>query len=176
MRTPEFILRAWRLTKREYFADFFITPPITLFLAWYSLNHSWGWLWLPEFSTGFVAWTLYEYALHRWALHGMPVLKDLHALHHRKQSDYIASPPWLTVTLYALFWLAFGVRSSAFMIGFYAGYVVYAAMHTAFHYARFSTTRWYRNQYQRHMRHHRFGSFCYGISTGLWDRVFGTEL
>ncbi len=165
----------FRLTKRDYFLDFFITPPITLAFAAYSISRDAGWWWLPQFVAGWIAWTAYEYALHRWALHGLPFFRDVHAMHHRNQLDYIAVPPWATVATYAAFWLAFGMRSSAAAVGFSAGYIAYAALHTAFHYARFLPGTWLHAQDQRHAAHHRFGDRCYGISTSAWDRLLGTE-
>lgn len=172
---PAWMLAFFRLTRREYFADFFITPPITVAFAIYSLSHGFGPLWLAEFAAGWVAWTFYEYALHRWGLHELPFLRDMHDLHHRNQKDYIAVPPWATLAIYAGFWLIFGMRSSAFMVGFSVGYIVYAAMHTAFHHALVGKGEWLYPMKQRHVAHHRDGTVCYGVTISFWDRLFGTE-
>lgn len=172
---PAWIVSFFRLTRREYFADFFITPPLTLVFAIYSLRHGFGALWIPEAALGWCAWTFYEYAVHRWALHGLPLFSDVHALHHRNQKDYIALPPWATLAVYAAFWMVFGIGSSAVIIGFSVGYIVYSALHTAFHYAAIAPAGWLARGDRRHHLHHRFDSVCFGVTTGFWDRLFGTE-
>lgn len=170
------IVGLFKLTRREYYADFWVTPPLTALLTWHSLAHGgFGVLWAVEFVAGLVVWTFYEYALHRFILHGLPFWRDIHALHHRNQLDYIAQPPWATLATYALFFAVLGVRSSAAMIGFSTGYILYAAAHTAFHYARFRPGSFLWRLDQRHVAHHRYGAVCYGITVDWWDRVFRTE-
>ena len=164
-----------RLTRRESLADFFITPPLTLALAVVSLRTTFSAWWVPEFAAGLLAWTAYEYAVHRWVSHGMPVLRHLHWLHHRAQRDYIALHPAITIVLYALLWMTFGLRSSAAAIGFSTGYVAYAALHTAFHYTRIREHHPLYAARRRHVIHHRTGDRCYGVTTGVWDALLGTE-
>lgn len=165
----------FRLTKREYFADFFITPPLTLVFAIYSMMHSWGPWWIPQLFLGIFLWSFYEYALHRWVLHGVPLFADIHALHHRNQKDYIAVPPCMTLLSYAGFWVLFGMRSSALMVGFSVGYIIYSSTHTAFHYLRFEEGSWLFAGDQRHVKHHRYEDVCYGVTNSFWDRLFRTE-
>lgn len=176
MRAPRWFVSAFRLTRREYFSDFFITPPLTILLAWHSIRAGGlGLTWPAQFAAGVVVWTLYEYALHRFVLHGVPLLREVHALHHRNQLDYIAQPPWATLATYAVFAAIFGVRSSAFMVGFSTGYIAYSIAHTLFHYARFRPGSWLWRLDQRHVQHHRNGDVCYGVTVDWWDRAFGTE-
>lgn len=175
MHAHVWLLSLFRLTRRQYFADFFITPPLTIFLACYTWLQSTPWQWLLAVVVGWCAWTFYEYALHRWGLHELPVLRDIHALHHRNQTDYIAVPPWVTLISYAAFWLVFGLHSTAFMVGFSFGYIVYAAMHTACHYLDPQPGQFLFGVEQRHALHHRYSNVNFGISTSLWDRVFGTN-
>lgn len=174
MRSPAWLLKLVRLTRVEYFADFFITPPITLAFAIVSLAAGFSALWLAEFALGWLAWTLYEYAFHRWGLHHVAILRDVHALHHRNQKDYIAIHPLVTLALYASFWLALGFQSSAIMVGFSAGYVVYSALHTAFHYSHRLSALLPKGR-RRHVAHHRFEIVNFGVTTDLWDRVFRTN-
>lgn len=172
----QWALAAFRLSRCEYFADFFITPPITLALAIVSIRNSFSAWWLLLVAAGMLTWTLYEYALHRWVLHHAWFFRDMHDLHHARQKDYIAVHPALTVATYAAFWLVFGVRASAFMVGFSAGYVIYATLHTALHYARIDTASWLYAAKRRHALHHRVDDVNFGVSTSLWDRLFGTAL
>lgn len=166
----------FRLTKRQYYMDFFITPPLTVLLACHSLFvNGLSLYWLGEFLLGAFIWTFYEYALHRWVLHGIPLARRIHALHHFNQLEYIAQPPWATLLTYILLFAVFGARSSAFALGFSTGYIVYAVLHTVFHYMRFTKDSWLWKLDQRHVYHHRFDDSCYGVTTSLWDRLFRTE-
>lgn len=167
-------LRLFRLTKREYYADFFITPPITLALLVVSVRQDISVLWATEIVAGFVGWTLYEYALHRWVLHKALFFRDMHGLHHARQKDYIAIHPLLTLTIYGSLWALFGFRSSALMIGFTVGYIVYSIAHTAFHYTTINKSHWLYGLKMRHAAHHRTDC-CFGVTTKIWDKLFNTE-
>jgi sterol desaturase/sphingolipid hydroxylase (fatty acid hydroxylase superfamily) len=167
-------LRLFRLTKREYYADFFITPPITLALLIASARHGISALWFEEIAAGLLGWTLYEYAIHRWILHRVWFFRDMHELHHERQRDYIAVHPIITILIYGSLWAAFGFSSSALMIGFSVGYIVYAVSHTAFHYATINKGHWLYGLKMRHAAHHR-SDCCFGITTSLWDKIFNTE-
>lgn len=174
------MLKAWainlfRLTRREYFADFFITPPLTVLFAALSIRADFSLYWPPLFLAGVAAWTFYEYALHRWLSHKAVFLRDVHELHHSRQRDYVAVHPAMTIAIYGLFWFMLGARSSAFMSGFSAGYVAYSILHTAFHYAEIGVGHPLFAAKRRHALHHKFETTNFGVLTGLWDRVFGTE-
>lgn len=167
--------RLFRLTKREYFADFLITAPLTIALLILSVMAGFGWAWLAQFAAGAIAWTFYEYAIHRWVSHRLLFIRDYHALHHAQQIDYIAVHPAVTAALYAASWLTFGAQSSAVMAGFSVGYLIYSALHTSFHYARIRGVGWLFKLKRRHALHHTFDGFNFGVSTSFWDRLFGTE-
>lgn len=165
----------FRLTRREYLADFFITPPLTLAFVVLSLRAEFSAAWPALFAAGVLAWTFYEYALHRWLSHRAWFLRDVHELHHAHQRDYIAVHPAATLALYVGFWIAFGARSSAMMSGFSAGYVIYSILHTAFHYAEIGEGHPLFAAKRRHALHHKFETTHYGVTTPLWDRLFGTD-
>ena len=116
---------------------------------------------------------MYEYAIHR-ASHHAPWLRDLHWLHHRNQRDYIALHPALTLGTYGLIWLVFGIQAAPFAVGFSVGYVAYAGLHTAFHYAQIRPGHPLWAAKQRHAAHHRYHDVSFGVTWGLWDRVFRT--
>jgi sterol desaturase/sphingolipid hydroxylase (fatty acid hydroxylase superfamily) len=166
----------FKLTRREYFADFFITPPITLALAIFSVTASFSWLWPVTFVGGLLFWTLWEYATHRWISHRWWILREAHWLHHKRQKDYIAIHPAVTLGLYAVFWLLFGIQSSAFMIGFSCGYIAYATLHTMFHYAAIRGDSWLWTLKRHHALHHRFHDVNFGVVTTFWDRVLRTHV
>jgi sterol desaturase/sphingolipid hydroxylase (fatty acid hydroxylase superfamily) len=166
-------LNFFRRTPREYYADFFITPPITLVLLALSLTHA-DILWPIEFCIGGLMWTFYEYVTHRWVSHGVKFFREAHALHHQKQRDYISLHPIVTVLFYALFWMLFGFSSSALMVGFSVGYIIYSIEHTAFHYSTIDPGHLLYGLKMRHIFHHR-ADVNFGVSTSLWDRIFNTE-
>jgi sterol desaturase/sphingolipid hydroxylase (fatty acid hydroxylase superfamily) len=167
-------LDLFRRTRREYYADFFITPPITLALLIISVWHGLSFLWPIQFAVGAIGWTLYEYATHRWILHRILLFRDMHALHHAHQRDYIAVHPLVTIAVYALVAAIFGIGSSAVTVGFSTAYIAYSCMHTAFHYAEIDNGHWLYRMKMRHAAHHRM-EVNFGVSTSLWDRVFRTE-
>jgi sterol desaturase/sphingolipid hydroxylase (fatty acid hydroxylase superfamily) len=172
-----FFINIFKLNKREYYLDFFITPPITLFFMIYSIYfEGFSIFWIFQFILGWIIWTLYEYILHRFFLHKMPILNEVHFLHHRNQLDYIAQPPWLTLLIYFIFFFIFGINSSAILIGFSFGYITYAALHTIFHFTKLKYNTFLWKLDQRHMKHHHNGNVCYGITVNWWDKIFKTEL
>jgi sterol desaturase/sphingolipid hydroxylase (fatty acid hydroxylase superfamily) len=170
----EWLTRLVRLSRREYFADFFITPPITIALLIWSIATGWSSWWPVQFVAGICVWTLYEYAMHRWILHRTWLFRALHDLHHDDQRDYIALHPVLTIASYIGFALLFGMNSSAFMVGFSVGYVIYSAAHTAFHYAIILPGSGLFSLKRHHALHHRFHGVNYGVTTRVWDVAFGT--
>jgi len=128
---------------------------------------------------GFFFWGLLEYAIHgvlahRWKTFVTP----LHGHHHRNPQDVFTSP--FAVVLVAL--LLFGattlivgpLRAGGFVGGVLAGFFRYEWMHWRFHF------REPRSAHERLLRsHHLAHHFCdarhyHGVSTRLWDRIFGT--
>jgi sterol desaturase/sphingolipid hydroxylase (fatty acid hydroxylase superfamily) len=166
-------LNLFRRTPPEYFADFFITAPITLTLLCFSLANA-DTYWPFSFAAGLLIWTFYEYIAHRFVAHGVPLFKEAHQLHHDHQRDYIALHPVMTLALYGAFWMLFGFGSSAISVGFSVGYLIYATMHTAFHYAVIDPGNIFYGPKMRHVIHHRVDA-NFGVTTSLWDRVFKTE-
>lgn len=166
-------LNLFRRTPREYYADFFLTPPITLVLLTFSLTHADLW-WPVRFCAGLLLWTFYEYFAHRFVSHQVPLIKEAHALHHHAQRDFIALHPIMTLAIYAAFWMLFGFGYGAVSVGFSVGYVIYSIAHTAFHYATIGPGNYFYGMKMRHVMHHR-SDVNFGVITGLWDRLFKTE-
>lgn len=169
------LVEFFRLTKRQYYADFFITPPLTLVSAVLSIMYGFTPHWFALCAAGILAWTLYEYLIHRFVTHKLWVFKVVHDIHHDHQREFIGTPPVMTLTIYAVLWWFLGIgNSSAFMVGFSAGYVWYSTLHTLFHYARIEHGSWLFGLKRHHALHHAFYNVNYGVSTSLWDRVFRT--
>ena len=138
---------------------------------------------------GILVWTLAEYALHRYVFHwykdtpwGRRVHFLLHGVHHDYPNDsdrlvmpLLTSVP-LAVIFYTMFYFAFGGMRYAepFFAGFAIGYLAYDGTHYAVHHFK-QTTRIGKFVKRHHMLHHHAdhdGGF--GVSSPIWDYVFGT--
>jgi len=167
--------------KAAYWADFGIygTAVAVLAIALSAFAPREQWLTLAALVVlGAVAWTLMEYALHRFVLHGLEPFLSWHAEHHERPTALMSTPTLLSISLVALlvflpavlaagFW-----RASALTLGVTAGYLAYAVTHHATHHWR-SRGPWMARRKRWHARHHHMAA-CYGVSSSFWDRVFGS--
>lgn len=138
---------------------------------------------------GLLVWTLTEYFLHRYVFHwtndtpwGRRVHFLLHGVHHDfpNDSDRLVMPLLTSVPLavifYTLFYFAFGGARLAepFYAGFAMGYLCYDGTHYAVHHFK-QTSRIGKFLKRHHMLHHHADhSGGFGVSSPLWDLVFGT--
>jgi sterol desaturase/sphingolipid hydroxylase (fatty acid hydroxylase superfamily) len=138
---------------------------------------------------GLLVWTLAEYFLHRYVFHwykdtafGRRVHFLLHGVHHDfpNDSDRLVMPLLTSVPLAVIFYTAFyllfgGVRfAEPFFAGFAVGYLCYDGTHYAVHHFK-QTSRIGKFLKRHHMLHHHAdhdGGF--GVSSPIWDYVFGT--
>jgi sterol desaturase/sphingolipid hydroxylase (fatty acid hydroxylase superfamily) len=66
-----------------------------------------------------------------------------------------------------------GVYTWAFFPGFFLGYLLYSFLHRATHVAK--PPKRFKNIWRHHSLHHyKYPDKAFGVSTSLWDRVFGT--
>jgi sterol desaturase/sphingolipid hydroxylase (fatty acid hydroxylase superfamily) len=175
-----------QLSKAGYYADFVIYPLTILALLVFELAQPGasrygamaGYLLL-----GIAVWTLFEYLLHRYVLHRVPVLHDLHEAHHADPSALVGTPSWLSMLLFlagALLPVWWGLGSgpaSAFTAGMMLGYLCYVGVHHITHHWRLEPGTFLYRLKHRHARHHFAktpGNF--GVTTPFWDIVFGTDL
>lgn len=172
-----------------------ITPllfwtPVISFLLWRSVTvHGLG---VAEVAvTGFfglIAWTLTEYLLHRFVFHfpaeskfGERLVYLIHGLHHADPIDptRLVMPPVpgaiIATILFLSFRLLMGpVYVESFFGFFLIGYLWYDYTHYAVHHFT-PRTRIGKVLKQHHMLHHyATPTLRMGISTPLWDYVFGT--
>jgi len=135
---------------------------------------------------GWATWTLAEYALHRWAMHGpirqQPVARE-HLRHHREP---LATDPLLRSLTYlpaALGGAALGAAmrrvcdaatGRGATAGFMAGYAAYEQLHWRSHHRppAIAYERWLG---QRHAAHHARARRNYGVTTSVWDHIFRTS-
>lgn len=152
--------------------------------GWALLRHGpgWGGATLAGLLAGLIAWTLIEYAVHRFVLHGVPPFKGWHAEHHRRPGAAIGLPTVFSGGLFVAFvfapawWLGGLLPARDFTLGVLTGYLGYALVHQGVH-RPLSGRRWLAGRQRWHARHHGAAAApgqAYGVTTGFWDRVFGT--
>jgi sterol desaturase/sphingolipid hydroxylase (fatty acid hydroxylase superfamily) len=129
---------------------------------------------------GLFGWTFLEYLVHRWLFHHAPVLRRMHEAHHTAPRGYVASPPGFLpaaaiLIAYGLFWSWGTSAVAAVSAGALTGYLFYSFVHHATHHLPHLNHAYFMQARRRHMLHH-FGSqdADFGVTTGVWDRVFGT--
>jgi sterol desaturase/sphingolipid hydroxylase (fatty acid hydroxylase superfamily) len=115
-----------------------------------------------------MAWTLVEYATHRFVLHA--IARAQHGLHHARPQEPIDKIFWQI-------WLAFGVLNlmagGATLAGVLVAYAWYLFVHYCAHH---NPAMLPASVLKHHRDHHRFANRNYGVTTKLWDRAFGTML
>ncbi|MCC7441154.1 MAG: sterol desaturase family protein [Bdellovibrionales bacterium] len=147
---------------------------------------------------GILGWTLLEYLLHRFSFHSKghegrsklnPVhllnalSSGVHGLHHDKPNfpDLVVAPVLLSLpsalAYLGLITLLSGSFEAAafFMAGLTASYLVYEFVHYSTHQRRPRT--WIGKFLTKHHMHHHFTdpNNYFGVTSPLWDLVFGTR-
>jgi len=135
---------------------------------------------------GFLSWTLAEYLLHRFFFHMnskskfiQKIAHTMHGIHHDHPNDYtrLFMPPVpatiFMVFFFALFYAVLGVSIFSFLPGFLTGYLAYAYTHFKTHQIR--APKYLKFIWTHHLKHHyQDGNKAFGVSSPLWDVVFGT--
>ena len=140
------------------------------------------------FAIGFLVWTFAEYTLHRFVFHfhhdsdfGRKMHFIFHGVHHDYPNDTyrLVMVPSMSVPLafvfYGLFYLILGAElASAIFPGFVAGYLTYDMTHYVVHHANWKN-QYFQNLKKHHILHHfKYPDQGYGVSSTLWDKVFGS--
>ncbi len=175
-----------RLSQSSYYADFYVYPVVAVTLSGAALALApvveWPW-WLAAFVAGVTLWTLVEYLLHRFVLHHVPVVHDMHEAHHEDQMALIGTPTWLSLGLIGLIVLLPSALitdftiASGFTVGLMLGYLWYVTVHHGVHHWKIRPDGYFYRLKRRHALHHHFdddGNF--GVTSGFWDKVFGTDI
>ena len=151
---------------------------------------------LAFFSGGMAAWTLLEYAVHRYVLHGRfpegrgPIrwfmhkyFDPLHWEHHARPWDgnHINGRIRDTLPFAAIFvavaFLAPLPTAPMFVAGLLQAYIFEEWVHHSVHFYHF------RNPYFRYIRRHHLyhhspkgSDVGYGLTNGFWDVIWGTRI
>lgn len=147
------------------------------------------WIGASIFVGAVLFWTFFEYFTHRYFFHLDEYFPDskiaatlaytFHGIHHEYPRDKgrIIMPPvpglMIIAILYGIFLLLLGDYAYVFMPGFVTGYLLYTRIHYLTHQP--PVPSFLKAQYRHHSLHHyKFPEKAFGISTMLWDRIFGT--
>jgi sterol desaturase/sphingolipid hydroxylase (fatty acid hydroxylase superfamily) len=139
------------------------------------------------FSAGIFCWTFFEYLMHRFAFHyvahnarAQRIVYIIHGNHHQypRDRERLFMPPVPSIIMAALvfmlqYWLM-ASKAFVFFPGFLFGYLLYGTMHYAIH-AWNPPFRWMKPLWRNHHLHHyKEQEKGFGVSTTIWDRLFGT--
>jgi dihydroceramide fatty acyl 2-hydroxylase len=173
-------------------------PAVTVWLAWgHAAGASVG-LQAGEFAVGWFVWTLLEYWLHRTLFHWTPSAAwgerfhfILHGVHHKWYRDHLrlVMPPAASIAIGVVVWsLLVGLGAAgatagvdpaweySVFAGIMFGYLVYDMTHYYVHHGR-PTDPVFKALRTHHAKHHHNPAFAerkFGVSSTLWDHVFGT--
>ncbi len=172
-------------------------PVIIFFLARSIVKLGPGQSWAPiplGLLIGLFLWTFAEYTLHRFVFHFDPKSERVakiwfmfHGVHHAQPQlkTRLVMPPALSIPLAILFYFIFDLVFGRLLggpqwvdslfAGFMIGYLVYDLIHYATHH--WPIRGGYLKYLKRyHMMHHfKTPSARYGVSSPVWDMVFGTK-
>lgn len=139
------------------------------------------------FFVGLFSWSFFEYLIHRFAFHfvaesprAQRFVYVMHGNHHEypRDRERLFMPPVpsliLASFLFTVQYLLMGDLVYMFFPGFILGYLLYGSMHYAIH-AWNPPFKWMKPLWRNHHLHHyKNEEMGFGVSSTLWDRVFGT--
>ncbi len=138
------------------------------------------------FTLGLFFWTLFEYITHRYLFHWIAdtvgskrIVYILHGVHHEYPRDKMRlfMPPLPSIVIatiiFSIMYLLIRGYALSFFPGFLFGYILYGSMHFAIH--AFAPPKFLKALWRNHHLHHyKAPDKGFGVSSVLWDVVFGT--
>lgn len=177
------------LTKTHPLVIWAIYLPIIIYLPYYShIRYQYTTTHITMlFTEGIVFWTFFEYVMHRFVFHmvaenptAQRVSYVLHGNHHEfpRDRERLFMPPVPSIILasviFSIMYLIMGKAALVFFPAFMLGYLIYGSMHFAIH-AWNPPFKWLKPLWRNHHLHHyKSDKKGYGVSSNLWDYVFGT--
>ncbi len=139
------------------------------------------------FFLGVLFFSWVEYNVHRYVFHMHADTESrakaqytMHGVHHEfpKDKTRLAMPPILSITLattlFFLFRLILGDFAYSFLPGMLVGYSAYLSVHYMVH-AFQPPKNFFKILWVNHAVHHyKNGDGVYGVSSPLWDYIYGT--
>jgi sterol desaturase/sphingolipid hydroxylase (fatty acid hydroxylase superfamily) len=151
---------------------------------------------LPWLAAGVLLWTWVEYLGHRYVLHGVfpdgpgPWRRFLHRRfdhlhwhHHREPwngrhiSGTLHDTAPVVLVLVVLAILLPQPAGAVSFASFLLSYLAEEWVHLSVHFCSWRG-RYFQSIRRHHLYHHgsRVGSFAFGLTSGVWDRVYGTHV
>jgi sterol desaturase/sphingolipid hydroxylase (fatty acid hydroxylase superfamily) len=139
------------------------------------------------FLAGFIFFTFLEYMAHRYLFHMKPtnewkrkIAYNIHGIHHEypKDKERLAMPPVMSILLsvifFIIFYLLMNTKVFGFLPGMLTGYSFYLFVHFIVH-AYQPPKNIFKHLWINHSIHHyKDNTVIFGVSSPLWDYVFGT--
>lgn len=136
---------------------------------------------------GLLFFSLLEYFAHRYLFHMAPTTEwkrkfvyTVHGVHHEfpKDKDRLAMPVpaslFLAGVFFVIFYLLMDTKVFAFLPGVLTGYCSYLFVHYIVH-AYQPPKNFFKHLWINHsMHHYKDSNQIFGVSSPLWDYVFGT--
>ena len=164
--------------------------PVIIYLPFYAINiyHFNGLRVLMIFLAGMFFWTFFEYLVHRYIFHWVSenrlatrAIYMMHGNHHEfpRDKERLFMPPVPSIIVSSVVFLSMymfiGANAFVFFPGFLLGYLLYGSIHYAIH-AWNPPFKWMKTLWRNHHLHHyKSDEKGFGVSSGFWDRVFGTS-
>jgi len=158
-----------------------LSVSITVIVAGLAATHHPWPIAIAALLAGAIAFSFYEYALHRWLYHALPnPVRRIHAHHHADTTRLVGAPVLYTQAICALTWVlaraVVGAATGAVFAGTVLfGYAFYSAVHHVIHRRGFAGG-WLARVQRHHLEHHRRPRMNFGVTTRIWDRLFGTHV
>lgn len=177
------------LTKTHPLVIWLIYLPVFILMPFYAIS-TLGFTGMKTtllFLSGIFFWTFTEYILHRFLFHHKPMTENgkrinylIHGNHHEypRDRERLFMPPVPSLIIASCFFMVFyflmNNNAIAFFPGFMFGYLLYGSMHYAIH-AWNPPFKWMKPLWRNHHLHHyKHDDLGFGVSSTLWDHVFGT--
>lgn len=139
------------------------------------------------FLSGLLFFSLIEYLAHRFLFHMAPTTEwkrkfvyTVHGVHHEfpKDKDRLAMPVpaslFLASVFFGIFYLLLDTKVFGFLPGMLTGYCSYLFVHYIVH-AYQPPKNLFKHLWINHsMHHYKDTNQIFGVSSPLWDYVFGT--
>lgn len=170
------------VTRMNYWAEFGVDTLLVILLmleGWRRHTGNFLTVILAIFC-GLLVFSFVEYCFHRWLFHTrIPLFSEGHRLHHENPAGYNSLPfflpPLIALGLTGLCMLVMPDSFALLLMGSVAfGYLVYGLGHFIIHHVRFRQPL-LRRWAARHHIHHCHINTNFGVTTPLWDILFGTR-
>lgn len=180
----------------EYLTRTNVAVPVTIFFLYAAGLLYWSitktsisaWTTTGLFFLGLFVFTWVEYNVHRYLFH-IPTTTArrkrfqyvMHGVHHEypKDKERLAMPPLLSIsistTLLVIARTILQDYSFSALAGFLVGYAAYLSVHYIIH-AYPPPNNFMKALWRNHVMHHyKDGQIAFGVTTPLWDYVYGTH-